>query len=188
MHLGSGASRRCRVAEGRVTFTAKVPARVAHRRRVIPGDKLDAGNFKKIDIDVTQGQAHEMRGVILAQTTDLAGLEARQTILEGQFVVSSSVQKQPDVRRGDVVRIRLISGDLTVSLQGVVQEPAYLNGQVRVLSDRTKRELMGELQVTAWSRSSCEAPLSRHGSRALHAGRALFRLREDPGQPQARPR
>lgn len=132
------------VAEGWVAFSAWVEARTA-QRRVHPGDLLIPSGFSTRQVDVASGQSHDYRGVILPAAADLAGLEAIQTILEGQLLVSSAVRRVPDVRRGDAIRVLLKSNDLALSLPGIAQEPSYLNRQVKVMTVRTKRELMGQL-------------------------------------------
>lgn len=133
-----------RETKGSVPFAAWVPARIAVKR-VLPGQKLADDQFKVQDVNVAAGMAREYRGVILEPEAALARIEARQTILEGQFLVSSAVQRMPDVRRGDAVRVQVISGALSLSTQGSAQEPAYLDGQVRVMTGKNKRELVGKL-------------------------------------------
>jgi flagella basal body P-ring formation protein FlgA len=133
------------VSEGMVPFAAKMPAWVA-LRRVLPGEKIDPSFFVKKSIDVARGQAREQRGLILPASETLAGLESRQTILEGQFLTTPAIQKAPDLRRGDIVNIRVISGGLTVDLQGTAEESGYLDGHVKVMATKTKRELVGQLK------------------------------------------
>jgi flagella basal body P-ring formation protein FlgA len=62
--------------------------------------------------------------------------------------MSSAVERVPDVRRGDSVRVRIISNGLTLTAQAMASEPGYLNGPVRVLTAQTKRELSGKLVST----------------------------------------
>ena len=131
--------------EGWVSYRAMMPAYVAVRR-VLPNEKLSSEMFALQDINVATGQAYDYRGVILPRTQLIDGLEARQTVLEGQFLTSSAVQKVPDIRRGDAVRILVTSGDLTVTTQGIASEPAFVNGRVRVMANKTKREFTGELK------------------------------------------
>jgi flagella basal body P-ring formation protein FlgA len=83
----------------------------------------------------------------LIQDAELMHLESRQTILQGQFITSSAVQRIPDIRRGDSVRIRMISGGLAVSTQGTAEEPGYINGKMRVMANKSKREFVGELSA-----------------------------------------
>jgi flagella basal body P-ring formation protein FlgA len=133
------------VCEGMVPFSAMMPALVAIRR-VSPGEKIDPANFMRKSVDVARGQAREMRGLIYPESDPLEGVEARQTILEGQFLTSPAIQRMPDVRKGDAVSIRILTGDLTLTVRGTAEEPAYLDGRVKVLSGKTKRELVGLLR------------------------------------------
>jgi flagella basal body P-ring formation protein FlgA len=133
------------ISEGWVAFAAWVPARVPIQR-IKPGQALSPELFVTQEVNVSTGPAREYRGVILPADYDLNGLEAMQTILEGQFLTSSSVQRVPDVRRGDSIRIHLISGELTLSTLGIAEEPAYMNKQVRVMTTKSKRELSGYLR------------------------------------------
>lgn len=126
-----------------IAFSAMVPAFIANSR-VRPGEKLSASNFKLQQINVAHGLAYEYRGLMLSPETNLDQFEARQTILEGQYPLSSGIQKIPDIRRGDSVRVQLMSGDIQLTTQGTAQEPAYLNGAVRVLTNKTKKELIGK--------------------------------------------
>jgi flagella basal body P-ring formation protein FlgA len=131
---------------GTITYSAWTPAYTA-LRRIQPGEKLAPEQFVVQEINLSSGQPFLYRGVILSEGTDLAGLETRQTILEGQSLQSTSVQRVPDIRRGEAVRIELVSGGLTLTTQGVAQEPSYLNQSVHVMSGRSKRELVGQLRA-----------------------------------------
>jgi flagella basal body P-ring formation protein FlgA len=132
---------------GFATFAAWLPARVAVRR-VMPGEKLQDDQFTYRDINIASGTERDYRGVILDQKTEIAHLQARQTLLEGQPLLSSAVERVPDVRRGDSVRVQIISNGLTLSTQATASEPGYFNNPIRVLTDRTKRELSGKLVAT----------------------------------------
>lgn len=132
-------------AEGSVIFAAWVPAYVASRR-VLPGERLLPGIFTVQEVNVAIGPAHDYRGVIFSGLQKLDGLESRQTVLEGQFLTSTAIERIPDVRRGDAVRIEMSSGGVVLSTQGFAEEPAYNEGQVRVMTAKGKRELVGKLQ------------------------------------------
>ncbi len=114
--------------------------------RVYPNAKLKNEDFKVQEINVASGVAREYRGVMVASDTVFTNLQSRQTILEGQYVVSSAIQRQPDVRKGDTVKLELISGDLSLTTQGVVEEEGYVGGQVRVMTAKTKREITGKVK------------------------------------------
>jgi flagella basal body P-ring formation protein FlgA len=131
-------------SEGWISFAAWLPAKVA-LQRIRPGQALSADLFVTQEVNVSTGQAREYRAVILQDDLDLARLEATQTILEGQFLLSTGIKRTPDIRRGDTVRIHLISGDLTLTTSGIAEEPAYLSSQVKVMTGKSKRELQGSL-------------------------------------------
>jgi flagella basal body P-ring formation protein FlgA len=127
-------------------FAALAPALVA-TRRIQPGEKLSRDLFTHQEVNVASGMAREFRGVMLPESHDLSRLESRQTILAGQFATFTAVQKVPDIRRGEAVRVQMQSGEIRLSTQGVAQEPAYLDGQIRILTQKTKRELVGKLKA-----------------------------------------
>lgn len=133
-------------AIGQVRFSAMVPTFVA-LKRVHPGEKLSRGDFQVQPINVAQGLAYQYRGVMLGAKEKIDGLQARQTILEGQYPLSSGVERIPDIRRGDPVELKIVSGEIQLSTMGQVQEPGYLNQNVRVLTQKAKKELVGKLKA-----------------------------------------
>ncbi len=133
-------------AEGSIGFSAWIRAKVA-TRRILPGERLRAEDFVAQTIDEAVGRAREVRGLILSEETDVDRLEAFHTILQGQFVVTSAVRKLPDLKKGEPVRIRLVSGDVTLTAPGIADEAAYLDAQVRVMSIKSKRMMMGRLRA-----------------------------------------
>lgn len=133
-------------AEVVIGFAAQITG-LYPRRRIQPGEKLSQDLFVQRPINVSMGMAREMRGVVLRPDTDMSKLESRQTLLEGQFVVSTAVQKVPDVRRGEVVKVRLISGDIELLTSGTADEPSQFDQLLRITTIKSKRTLMGRLQA-----------------------------------------
>ncbi len=129
---------------GWATYAAWMPTLVA-TRRVRIGEKIEPASFVSQEVNVASGPARDYRGILIAPGASLNRLEARQTVLEGGFLTTTAVIKVPDVRRGDAVRVNLISNGLSLVTQGLAEEPAYLDGQIRVKAGRTKRELVGKL-------------------------------------------
>ena len=127
-----------------IAFAAWKMAPIA-QRRIRPGEKLSAGAFVIQEINLALAPHKDLRGLILPADTDLSKLEANQTILEGQYPLTSAVRQTPDVLRGDAVKIRILSGGLTLSTSGVADEPGIMGGNLRVLSGKTKKQLMGKL-------------------------------------------
>jgi flagella basal body P-ring formation protein FlgA len=133
-------------AEISAVYAAFVPARVSIRR-ISPGEKLTADMFVLRDVNVTSGMNYEMKGIILPQEEDVSRLETRQTVLDGQFLTSTAVEKVPDIRKGDSVRIHIVSGDLNLSASGIAMEPGYEKDPIKVLVSRSKHELSGTLEA-----------------------------------------
>jgi flagella basal body P-ring formation protein FlgA len=117
------------------------------QRRVRPGEPLKEEDFVIRRVDLTAGNARDFRGLWLSSQVSLKPYEAQQTLLEGQFVLSSAVKKIPDVRRGDSVRIHLIQEGMTLSTSGTAGESGYRDRPVRVMTSRSKREFTGTLKT-----------------------------------------
>lgn len=132
-------------ALGQARFSAMVPTFVA-MKRIRPGDKLARADFQIQSVNIAQGVAYQYRGVMFSANDSVDGLQARQTILEGQYPLTSGIEKVPDIRRGDVVQVKILSGDIALSTMAVVQEPGYLDQNLRVLTQKTKKELVGQLK------------------------------------------
>ena len=133
-------------SEGWTSFAAWADGQVAVRR-IHPGEALTADLFRKMKINVALGAARESRGILFGTAQgEIKGLQSRQTILEGQLLTTSAVEKTPDIRRGDVIQVHLHTGVLELSTAGVAEEPGYLNRTVRVTASKTKRELVGLLR------------------------------------------
>ena len=132
-------------AEYRVRHAAWALGWVASRR-VAPGERLQVEGLRVQEINVAEGLAHEYRGILLPPTEDLSRLEARQTLVEGGFVTTAAVRKIPDLRRGDTVRLDVVSGDVNLSTSATALEPASLNQPVRVQTVKGKREMLGVLR------------------------------------------
>lgn len=130
---------------GQARFSAMVPTFVAVKR-IHPGDKISRSDFQVQTVNIAQGLAYQYRGVMLGTKESIDGLQARQTILEGQYPLASGVEKMPDIRRGDTVQVKVVSGEILLSTMGTVQEPGYLNKNVRILTQKTKKELVGQLK------------------------------------------
>lgn len=120
----------------------KVPAAI---RRIYPNTRLKAEDFKTVEVNVASGSAREYRGVMMPASTEFNGLQSRQTILENQYVVSTAVQKQPDLRKGDTVKLLLSSGGLELVTQATAEEPASVGDRIRVLTVKGKREMVGRV-------------------------------------------
>lgn len=122
----------------------KVPVAV---RRIYPNTKLTNEDFRLSEVNVASGSAREYRGVMLPPGTEFQGMQTRQTILENQMALTSAVQKQPDLRKGDTVKLLLTSGGLELVTQATAEEPASVGDRVRVLTVKGKREMVGKVNA-----------------------------------------
>lgn len=119
---------------------------VVAKRRIYPNTKLRAEDFTISEVNVASGMAREYRGVMVPATTELSGLQSRQSILENQFVTSPAVERSPDLRRGDLIKLDLVSGELTLTTQATAVDPAVIGDRVKVLTTKTKKEMVGILR------------------------------------------
>lgn len=139
------------IAEKAVSATIEIDASAwvstwVAKKRIHPGEKLSVEMFDKQEVDVTSGLAHEHRGLILSAEENISELQTRQSILQGHYVLSTAVQPIPSVDRGDVVRVRLTSGDIVLVTGAVAQEPGHVNKPINVITQRTKKHLIGTLK------------------------------------------
>ena len=128
-----------------VSFSAWVDAPIA-LRRIRPMERLSQEFFKITPVNVAAGVNRQYKGLILPQNAQFEKLEARHTLLAGQFPLTSSVQRVADLKRGQEVEIRLASDGLVVSTRGIAQERAYFHSQIKVLTKGSKRMLTGKLR------------------------------------------
>jgi flagella basal body P-ring formation protein FlgA len=136
-------------AEGREAgtagFSAYKKAWLA-QRRIQPLEALKSQDFAISEVEVSRGQLKDLRGVILETNAVLEKLESRQTLLEGQPVLSTAVQLQAAVKRGSSIRVELITGDIVLSTQATALENGLAGKNLRIMTDRQKRELVGRLR------------------------------------------
>jgi len=115
-------------------------------RRINPNSKLKSEDFRTIEINVATGSAREYRGVLASPDLQIDGLQSRQTLLENQFVTTSAIERQPDLKRGDLVRLDLVSGELTLSTQATASETGSVGDRIRVMTTKSKKEVVGTIR------------------------------------------
>jgi flagella basal body P-ring formation protein FlgA len=135
------------VSQGDARVAVLANAFVA-KRRLVPNEALTEDALSRQEVDLSLSQNREFRGLIVrADQKDFhpTRLQLRQTLLEGSPLLSSQVERIPDLKRGELVRVRLISGDIRLMTQATVIEPSYTDQPVRVLTTKNKRDLTGKL-------------------------------------------
>lgn len=131
-------------AEGSLRFSAWLEGRKAARRIQI-GEHLSDDLFRVARVDIAQGSAYEIKHSLASAQQSVEGLEARQTISEGGWLLTHAADRIPDVRKGDRIPIRLLSGELTLTTTGIAQETGVRKQRIKVISTKGKREFIGEL-------------------------------------------
>ena len=126
-------------------YEAWVSVPVANKR-VPVNSALQNADFRVQQVNVASGRLRDYRGIFAPTNFRFEKVLSKQTILEGQALTTASYIKTPDLKRGDMVRLELISGDLVLTTQGVAQEPATIGDRVRVITNKTKREVVGVLR------------------------------------------
>lgn len=123
-------------------FEAWVKVPVANKR-IYPNSRLKAEDFTIQSINIAKGNEREYRCVLASPKIEYNRIQTKQTILAGQFLTTSAIQREPDIKRGEMVKLELISGDLSLTTQGIAQEPGVIGDRIHVLSNKTKREVSG---------------------------------------------
>lgn len=131
-------------AEGMLPFSAWIEGRKAVRRIQI-GERLNDEMFEVARVDIAQGAAFEIKHSLANAQQSVQGLEAKQTINEGSWLLTHAADRIPDIRKGDRIPIRLLSGELTLTTTGIALEPGNRHQRIKVLSAKSKREFTGEL-------------------------------------------
>lgn len=129
---------------GLIGFRAYVLTPVASRR-IRPLENITKDVVTLRELDVTQGEYRDVRGLLLPAQTEVSSLQSRQTILEGQPVLASAVERIPDMKRGEIIRVRMVIGGLTVSTTATAEESATIGSSAKVVTQSTKRTLSGTL-------------------------------------------
>ena len=114
-------------------------------RRIYPNTRLKKEDFRIENLNVATGNARDYRSAIIFDETKLEQMETKQSILEGQFVVTNAVQKQPDVRKGETVKLELTSGDLSLTTAATILENASIGERVHILTTKSKKDLVGKV-------------------------------------------
>ncbi len=127
-------------------FQALMKAPIAIHR-IYPNSKIKKEDIKIDVLNVAMSPAKEYRGAIIFDEKKIENSEAKQTILEGQFIVSSAIQRTPDLRKGEMVRLEMSSGELSLTTAATVLENASIGENVHVLTAKTKKEVMGKVRA-----------------------------------------
>ena len=70
---------------------------------------------------------------------------ASQVIKKGKALTTTMVKNCPDIHKGDLVGVKLVSGNLIVETKGVTKKDGYIGHRAEVTLDRTGKTVFGEI-------------------------------------------
>jgi len=132
-------------AHGKVTFQALAQV-YAPQKRIYPNQIIPPHELKKIEVDLAKSPHRENRHSYLFDGSDIENLETKQSLFEGQPIHIGTTQPRPDVRRGDLLQVEVTLGDITLSTRAQVLENALKGSRVRIILEKQRRELVGQLR------------------------------------------
>ena len=101
---------------------------IVSKRTIYPGQMIEDHDLKSIKL-VRQPQ---IRYRFVNKREQIVGLQAKRTILAGRFIRIDSAEPAPLVKAGSLKRVRFTSGNLAISLMGVVLSDASHGETIRV--------------------------------------------------------
>ncbi len=117
------------------------------KRRIQPRELLVEEDFKMEKVDLARGLARQYRGLLLTDVHAADKIEAKNSLIQGQWVLKTMIQKIPAARKGDHLKIVIRAGDLRLLTDGTAVTEANLGSAIEVLSRSTKKQLSGILQA-----------------------------------------
>lgn len=104
--------------------------------------KLKKGEtIKKDDIYIERKNTSHLSTDIITDMNKIMGLIVKHTLQEGTCLKEWMLEKSPIVDRGDMVTILAESGDIRVTVPGMVLERGYVGELVRVQNAMSKKEI-----------------------------------------------
>jgi flagella basal body P-ring formation protein FlgA len=76
---------------------------------------------------------------------DLVGTMSIQVIKKGKILMQNMIKTRPDVVRGNLIHVELISGNLIIETKGKARTNGFMGHQTDVILDKTGKTLSGEI-------------------------------------------
>jgi len=76
---------------------------------------------------------------------ELDGTMAIQVIKMGKPLTYSMIKKRPDIFKGDLVSVELVSGNMVIETKGTAKKDGNYGGRTEVILDRTGKKVFGEI-------------------------------------------
>ncbi|MBH50273.1 MAG: flagella basal body P-ring formation protein FlgA [Candidatus Marinimicrobia bacterium] len=76
---------------------------------------------------------------------ELEGAMAIQVIKMGKPLTYSMIKKRPDIFKGDLVGVELVSGNMVIETKGTAKKDGNYGGKTEVILDRTGKKVFGKV-------------------------------------------
>ena len=128
---------------GRILEMVELPV---PRRRMLPGDVIDAG-----DLEWVRMRAAQAKGDVVRAMREAVGQALRHAVQPGQPMLLADLGRPMVVQKGMPMLLALNSPGIQVTARGVVMEAAGIGERVHVLNPSTK--VVVEAEVTGQGRA-----------------------------------
>lgn len=120
--------------------TIQIPVLLASKK-IRFGESItpDKTSLKKIEID------RKLDKFFLSQPQQ-KNLISTQLIRKNEMIKKSMVKQKPDVKRGDQVKVHLISGAILIKTEGRIRRDCSIGESVQVTLESSRRSLRGQVK------------------------------------------
>ena len=122
---------------GTVHEMAQIPV---PKRLISAGDIIAADDLEWQPVHLTR-----LSGNSLTDAEQLIGRMAKRPLKAGQILRQSDVAVSPVIRKNDLIRLVVKTGQMTLSVQGKALQDAALGQTVRVVNVNSNRQLTGKV-------------------------------------------
>jgi flagella basal body P-ring formation protein FlgA len=120
---------------GTVYEMAQIPV---PKRLISAGDIINADDLEWQAVHLTR-----LSGNSLTDVEQLVGRMAKRPLKAGQILRQSDVAVSPVIRKNDLIRLVVKTGQMTLSVQGKALQDAAMGQTVRVMNVNSNRQLSG---------------------------------------------
>ncbi|MFT5444343.1 MAG: flagella basal body P-ring formation protein FlgA [Myxococcota bacterium] len=104
------------------------------------GEVVQEGDFRRERRDVSV-----LRGGVITRESQLVGMRVRSSVKAGRIWQTRHLESMPTVKRGEQVRLRLITGGLQIDGSGKAGEDGRAGDWIRVLNAASMRYVTGQV-------------------------------------------
>lgn len=110
----------------------------------VPNRLISAGEtISAADLEWQPVHLKRLTGSSLTDTEQLIGRMAKRPLKAGQILRQSDVAISPVIRKNDLIRLVVKTGQMTLSVQGKAMQDAALGQTIRVINVNSNRQLSG---------------------------------------------